>query len=60
MKTVEERRKKAEYKVYVTMTLGDILDECELFGIPTHTPKGRQISRAKLEEKLIEFYIKED
>jgi hypothetical protein len=58
--TCEERRKRAEYKVYVMMTLGDILDECERFGIPTRTPKGRQVSRSKLEEKLIDFYTKGD
>ena len=54
--TRAEARAKAEEIVYVYCTLGDILRRCEAAGINTHTPKGKQISRATLEEKLIDHY----
>lgn len=54
--TREEARARAEEIIYCYCTLGDILYRCQMAGIKTHTPKGKQISRSTLEEKLIDFY----
>lgn len=54
--TREEAKKRAEEIVYIRCTLGDILYRCEMAGIKTHTPKGKQRSRATLETELIEYY----
>ena len=57
--TREEAKERAEQFVYCDCTLGDILYHCQMAGIPTHTPKGKQRSRADLETELIEHYTNE-
>ena len=55
-KQIEEARERAERLVYCDCNLGDILARCEMAGIKTHTPKGKQRSRTDLENELIEHY----
>jgi hypothetical protein len=54
--TREEAKEIAEQFVYCDCTLGDILYHCQMAGIKTHTPKGKQKSRCELETALIEYY----
>ena len=54
--TREEVKQRAEQFVYCDCTLGDILYHCQMVGIKTHTPKGKQKSRSELETALIEYY----
>ena len=56
--TIEEAKSKAEQIVFVYCTLGDILYRCEIAGIKTHNPKGKQKSRCELEIALIDYYTK--
>jgi hypothetical protein len=54
--TRQEARARAEQFVYCDCTLGDILYHCQMAGIKTHTPKGKQKSRCELETALIDYY----
>ena len=54
--TKKEFRENIEAFIYCDCTLGDILYHCQMAGIKTHTPKGKQKSRCELETALIEYY----
>ena len=54
--TRSEAMARAEEIVYVRCTLGDIIERCEILGIPTHTKRGKLRSRSDLEEELIKRY----
>lgn len=51
--TMEKAREKAENKVYISMTLGDIEEECKRLGIKVVK------NRSSMEQKLIEVYANE-